>query len=174
MADPVPGRDAEPDDAPEPGLPGDAPWPNLPPPGWARTRVLLKRAVLRRCPYCGGGNIFSNFFAIKEICPTCEVRFEREDGYFLGGYAINIVVSESIALGLAIWLLFGTELRELPLLQQELIAVALAVGFPLLLFPWSRTFWMALDLTLHPPEATPDRLLTRAPRPGGTPRKRGG
>lgn len=155
-----------------PGLPGVAPWPNLPPPGPARTRVLLKRAALRRCPYCGGRNIFANYVSLKELCPTCEVRFEREDGYFLGGYAINLVVSEFIALGLALWLLFGTQLRDLPLLQQELIAVALAVSFPLLLFPYSRTFWMMLDLTLHPPEATPDRLLTRAPRPGRPPTNR--
>jgi uncharacterized protein (DUF983 family) len=141
--------------SPAAGSRGPVPWPNLPPPGGARTRELLKRALTKRCPYCGGGRIFANYFSLKELCPTCEVRFEREDGYFLGGYAVNLVVSESIALGLALWLLFGTDLRNLPLLGQEAIAVGLAIGFPLLLFPYSRTFWMALDLSLHPPEANP-------------------
>ena len=171
MADPGTEPRDDPDTAQHPPLLAP-PWPNLPPPGWGRTRELLRRAITRRCPYCGGGNIFSGYFSLKEICPTCEVRFEREDGYFLGGYAINLVVSEFIALGLALWLLFATTLRNLPLLQQELIAVALAVGFPLVLFPYSRTFWMALDLTFNSPESHPERFLSRAPRPGLPPEKR--
>jgi uncharacterized protein (DUF983 family) len=135
------------------------PWPNLPPAGWPRTRTLLSRAVTRKCPYCGGGNIFENHFALKKICPTCEVEFEREDGYFIGGYALNLVVSETLALILAIWLIFFTRLKDAPLLQQEIIAVSLAVLLPLLLFPFSRTFWMALDLTIHPPTAQPERYV---------------
>ncbi|MBW3632523.1 MAG: hypothetical protein KY456_05805, partial [Chloroflexi bacterium] len=79
------------------------------------------------------------------------VTFEREEGYFLGGYALNLVVAEFVGLGLAILLLFKTDLRELDLIWQEVIAVALAVAFPLILFPFSRTVWIALDLVLHPP-----------------------
>jgi uncharacterized protein (DUF983 family) len=157
VADPEGDRASQPGDGPARAarIDGPVPWPNLPPPGWPRTRELLRRAVRRRCPYCGGGRIFANYFTLKDLCPTCEVRFEREDGYFLGGYALNLVVSEFIALGLAVWLLFFTGLRDLPLLGQEAIAIGLALGFPLALFPFSRTFWMALDLTLHPPEASP-------------------
>jgi len=138
---------------------GPIPWPNLPKGNGARFRTLLGRALSRRCPYCGGGNIFANYFSLKPICPTCEVRFEREEGYFLGGYALNLVVSEFLALGLAVWLLFGTRLRDLPLLPQQLIAVALAVAFPLALFPFSRTVWMALDLFLNPPHENQERYL---------------
>ncbi|MFM9108633.1 MAG: DUF983 domain-containing protein [Chloroflexota bacterium] len=138
---------------------GPLPWPNLPPPGWARARVLAARALTRRCPYCGGGRIFGHFFRLKKICPTCEVEFEREDGYFIGGYAINLVFSETLALVLAVWLLFGTSLRDAPLLTQEIIAVALAVLLPLFFFPYSRSVWMALDLTLHPPQPQPERYV---------------
>jgi uncharacterized protein (DUF983 family) len=152
--DPLPGVEAE-----SVRISGPIAWPNLPPAGWSRTRALLSRAVRRRCPYCGGGNIFDNYFSLKKICPTCEVQFEREDGYFLGGYALNLVISESIALGLALWLLFGTRLRDASLLQQEIVAVSLALLLPLLFFPFSRTFWMALDLTLHPPKEQPERYI---------------
>lgn len=138
---------------------GPIPWPNLPPAGWARTRTLLGRAITRKCPYCGGGNIFENYFTIRKICPTCEVEFEREDGYFIGGYALNLVISESLALFLAVWLLFFTSLRSAPLLTQEIVAVSLALLLPLLFFPYSRTFWMALDLTIHPPQAQPERYV---------------
>lgn len=145
---------------PEATVTGPLPWPNLPPRGWARTRTLVGRALNRRCPYCGGGNIFSNYFTIKTICPTCEVRFEREDGYFLGGYALNLVFSEFIGLGLAVYLLFFTAMKHWPLLQQEIVAVSLAVLFPLALFPFSRTVWMALDLTLNPPEENQERYFS--------------
>ena len=139
---------------------GPIAWPNLPQGGGPRFRALFGRALRRRCPYCGGGNIFSGYWSLKTICPTCEVTFEREEGYFLGGYALNLVVSEFLALGLAVWLIFGTRLREQPLLSQEIIAVGLALLFPLALFPFSRTVWMALDLVLHPPGDAPERYVT--------------
>lgn len=142
-----------------PAVVGPIPWPNLPHGTGPRFRTLFGRALARRCPYCGGGKIFSRYWSLKPICPTCEVTFEREEGYFLGGYALNLVVSELLALGLAIWLLFGTRLRDLPLLPQEAIAITLAVAIPLALFPFSRTVWMALDLFLHPPDPKHQRYL---------------
>lgn len=113
--------------------------------------MTLRRALSRRCPYCGGAGIFAGYFALRETCPTCGVRFEREEGYFLGGYALNLVVSELLGLGLALFLIFGTLLRDADLIWQEAIAVALAVAVPILLFPYSRTVWMAMDLSFHPP-----------------------
>ncbi len=151
---------AEPRGGEDPAVVGPIPWPNLPSATRARFRTLFGRALARRCPYCGGGNIFSDYWSLKPICPTCEVTFEREEGYFLGGYALNLVVSEFLALGLALWLIFGTRLRELPLLPQEAIAISLAVAFPLALFPFSRTVWMALDLFLHPPDEKQEPYLT--------------
>ena len=79
------------------------------------------------------------------------MRFEREEGYFLGAYALNLIVAEFLGLGLAILLIFKTSLRDAGLLPQEAVAVALAVLFPVLFFPYSRTIWIALDLVLHPP-----------------------
>lgn len=154
---------------------GPLPWPNLPAGGLARVLTLIGRAVARRCPYCGGGKIFANYFTLRELCPTCEVRFEREEGYFLGGYALNLVASEILALSLAVWLLFGTPLRTWSLLQQEALAVALAVAFPLALYPYSRTVWIAVDLLLHPPREDEERTLTardmRRGRPPGAARR---
>jgi uncharacterized protein (DUF983 family) len=117
----------------------------------ARFLITMRRAITRHCPYCGAPGVFDGYFTLRERCPTCSVTFEREEGYFLGAYAINLIVAEFIGLGLAIFLLFKTGLRELDLIWQEGIAVALAVAFPLILFPFSRTVWIALDLVLHPP-----------------------
>jgi uncharacterized protein (DUF983 family) len=121
----------------------------------------MRRALTRRCPYCGGSGIYEGYLELRDFCPTCGVRFEREEGYFLGAYALNLVVSEILGLGLAIFLIFRTGLREADLIWQEAVAVALAIAFPLLLFPYSRTFWIAMDLTFHPPGPVQDRELRR-------------
>jgi hypothetical protein len=87
------------------------------------------------------------------------VRFEREEGYFLGGYAINMVVAESLALALALVAILLTPLRDMEVIWQVLVAVGLAAILPVLFFPYSRGLWMALDLTLHPPGPQIERQL---------------
>jgi uncharacterized protein (DUF983 family) len=119
----------------------------------------MRRALTRRCPYCGSPGIYDGYFALRERCPRCGVRFEREEGYFLGAYALNLIVAEFLGLGLAIILIFKTDLRDLQLVWQELIAVALAVAFPVALFPFSRTVWIAMDLIFHPPGLGSERPL---------------
>ena len=64
-----------------------------------RFLVTMRRALTRRCPYCGGPGIYEGYFALRERCPSCGVRFEREEGYFLGAYALNLIVAEFLGLG---------------------------------------------------------------------------
>ena len=113
--------------------------------------VLRKSRCLRR--------LFFVARSLREQCPRCGVRFEREEGYFLGAYALNLIVAEFVGLGLAIVLIFKTDLRHLPLIWQEVIAVALAIAFPVILFPFSRTVWIAMDLMFHPPKHGSERQL---------------
>jgi uncharacterized protein (DUF983 family) len=125
----------------------DASRRNLPPKGWPRLRMLISRALKRRCPNCGGKGIFANWFSLKDKCPTCGAVFVREEGYFLGAYAINLIVAEFIGLGLVLVILFNVDLS---LWEQEVIAVGAAVALPVLFFPFARTLWMALDLYVDP------------------------
>ena len=113
-----------------------------------RFLTVFGRALRLRCPYCGGGEIFKSWFNLKETCPTCGTLFEREDGYFLGGYALNLIVAEFLAVGAVIlfWLL-----ADPSVLAVQIVGVALAAGLPILFFPFSRCLWMALDLQVHPP-----------------------
>jgi hypothetical protein len=61
--------------------------------------------------------------------------------------------------GVAIFLIFKTDLQHLSLIWQEAIAVALAIAFPVIFFPFSRTVWIAMDLTFHPPGRAAERQL---------------
>jgi uncharacterized protein (DUF983 family) len=132
---------------------------DLPRDTWNRFLVTMRRAITRRCPYCASPGIYDGYFALLKQCPRCGVRFEREEGYFLGAYALNLIVAEFLGLGLAIILIFKTDLRDLQLIWQEVIAVALAIAFPVVLFPFSRIVWIAMDLIFHPPRHGSERQL---------------
>lgn len=111
-------------------------------------RTLVGRALTLRCPYCGGSRIFASWLTLKERCPRCRSLFEREDGYFVGGYAINLIVAEFLAFGIVLVLIL---FADLSVLQLQITGALLALGLPILFFPFSRTVWIALDLFLHPP-----------------------
>lgn len=119
----------------------------------ARSTQLISRALRRRCPNCDSPDIFTSWFTQPDRCPGCGLPFEREEGYFLGGMTINLVVAESIPIvGLAlIWLLVKP---TPPLLLLEAGVIFGAVVLPLLFFPFSRTLWLALDLYFRPLDAS--------------------
>ena len=125
---------------------------HLPPAGWRRLRTLLGRSITRRCPYCGGGHIYKNLMALKETCPTCGIPFEREEGYFVGTYAVNLVAA--LILGL-VTVLAVLALTDLSVFQIQILGVAIAIALPILGYPLAAALWMALDLVFDPPERTP-------------------
>jgi uncharacterized protein (DUF983 family) len=117
--------------------------------------LLLKRAITRRCPQCGSKGIFKNYLELRDRCPTCAYRFDREEGYFLGGYALNVFAVGAIPLILLVLFLIYTDYSWVTL---ELIFIPMAILLPLILFPYTRTFWMVIDLMLDPNEHTEKQL----------------
>lgn len=124
---------------------------HLPPSGFRRLRTLVGRAITRRCPYCGGGRVYRNLVALKDTCPTCGIPFEREEGYFVGTYAVNLVAA--LVLGM-VTVVSVLALTDLSVLQIQILGVAVAIALPILGYPLSAALWMALDLVLDPPEKT--------------------
>ena len=126
-----------------------------------RAARLIWRALRLRCPTCGRGGLFTSWFRLRERCPVCQVWLEREEGYFVGAMALNIVVGEFLpVIGAVAAIVLTWPNPPWHILQ---IAVPLAMGLcPVLLFPFSRTLWLALDWTFRPP--TRDNRLDH-PRP---------
>jgi hypothetical protein len=80
-------------------------------------------------------------------CTTCGVTFEREPGFFLGSIYINYGLTALIVAIAYPLLLFRAQLPEKQLL---LAAVAFTVLFPIFLFPWARSIWLAFDQWYDP------------------------
>lgn len=124
---------------------------DLPPAGARRLFTLLARALTRRCPYCGHGHIFRSWLTLKKDCPHCGIPFEREEGYFVGTYAVNLVSSLFLGFGSVMLILAFTDLS---VLQIQVIGVGVAIALPLIGYPFASSVWMAIDLMLDPPEKT--------------------
>ena len=116
---------------------------------------MLGRALRKRCPLCGGGRLFTRWFRMAERCPGCGYRFEREEGFFLGAYVVNLGITEGLLLILGIvpciaFLAANPDASLLPIVVSGLAAAILA---PLVFYPFSRTLWSAIALILRPVKA---------------------
>jgi hypothetical protein len=92
---------------------------------------------------------------MNAFCGSCGLNLHPEPGYYVGAMYINY--GATVALGLLAAFLFarGATLRQLvpPLLGFGLV-------FPLVFFPFSRSFWLGMDLyisshTFNPPPGAP-------------------
>ena len=108
-------------------------------------RTLMQaasRLVRLRCPACGLRSILRRPFQIHDSCPSCEVSFKREEGFFVGAIMANVVTTELVIL--AAYLLSIPFIAEH---QQMVFTVlfALAVVFPLAYYHYSWSLWLTLD-----------------------------
>ncbi len=112
---------------------------------------MLLRGAARRCPRCGSGAIFASWFRLEQHCPGCRLRLERENDFFLGGYVINLAVTEGLlALALMVYVLRITADPGTSLVPVLVVGGLISVVLPVLFFPFSRTIWMAIDLAMRP------------------------
>ena len=114
---------------------------------------MLGRALLRRCPRCGGKGWFRGWFGKVDRCRTCGYRYERQPGFLLGAVTINTIVTFGL---LAAVLLVGS------ILSYPDIAVGADADrrrpswrwwCPIVFYPFSYTIWAAVDLTMRPLDA---------------------
>ncbi len=115
-----------------------------------RAWTHLRRALLLRCPNCGGGPIFRRWITAVEACPDCHLKLDRgETDYFIGGYTVNFVVAEfTIAAG-AVAAVFLTW-PEVPWNTIKWALIAFMIPFPIFTYPWSKSLWLAIDLIFRP------------------------
>lgn len=109
--------------------------------------MCLLRALLRRCPACGGGPLFKSYFSMVDACPNCQLRLERDEGYYLGAIGLNIFFAEAICIGT----LVGAMVITWPTPPWIAIWAAGMMGVgagPVLFYPYSKTLWLALDFAL--------------------------
>ena len=119
---------------------------------------LVRRALRRRCPYCGSKGYLQSWFTLAERCPTCGLATERVVGHWIGAVGMNTIVTFGTLLVVMVvgFVLTYPDIAVVPVLVA---AVATAVFVPLLAWPYSQTLWTAVDIMMRP--VTPEELDPR-------------
>ncbi len=112
---------------------------------------MVGRALLRRCPRCGGQGWCVGWFRRVDRCRTCGYKYERAPGFVLGEVTMNTIVTFGL-LALAITVGIATTYPDVPLVPLMVVVVAIAILVPVAFYPFSSTLWAAVDLTMHPLE----------------------
>ena len=97
-----------------------------------------------RCARCGSGHLFKGYFTIVPDCPTCELHFEREQGYWAGALAINIIATGGLFASVFVAFLIAT-IPKVPVIPVLLVVIPIAVLGPIVFYPFSKTIWVAVD-----------------------------
>ena len=87
-----------------------------------------------------------------ERCSVCGWRYEREEGYWTGAIAINLVATELLIALVAVPLAIYLAMAQQPI--TLLIAIGLPMPFilPFIFFRHAKSLWMSVDFMLHPTE----------------------
>jgi ABC-2 type transport system ATP-binding protein len=93
--------------------------------------------------------MFQGLFRMRPECLTCGLKFEREQGYFLGAIYINYAAT-------VVCMLVGFFVLdyfiELSLTYQIVVWSSFGVVFPMMFFRYSRSLWLSLDYIFSPVE----------------------
>ena len=86
-----------------------------------------------------------------ERCPGCGMRFEREEGFFLGVWFLNLLLSQ-LAVIAYVALAFALTLPDAPMVAVLAGAAVVCVVVPVVAYPVCRTLWTAVHLGMQPLE----------------------
>jgi uncharacterized protein (DUF983 family) len=104
--------------------------------------AFLSDIVSLKCPVCREGVVFRGPYSMNETCPKCSIRFERENGYFMGAMWI------AYALGV-----FSIIPTVIVLVQYYEAEMPVVIGIPILqlillqpfIYVYSRMIWLYID-----------------------------
>ena len=104
---------------------------------------VLWLGALGKCPGCRTHSMFRGFATLYERCPNCSIRYEREDGAWLGATALGYMVGALVAVFLGLAELRWHPIGELGLHPLgTIIVVSLLVTVPA--YRPAKGVWFAL------------------------------
>jgi uncharacterized protein (DUF983 family) len=92
-----------------------------------------------RCPNCGARTLFKGLLSARDRCPNCDLKFEREDGFFLGALVINYTITGVLVLAPLLVLVF---MGRVDVFAALVFAVVASVVVPLILYRPSKSLWL--------------------------------
>ena len=116
------------------------------------TRVqIVARGLTNRCTNCGARTLFvpGSVFKVNKECPACGFVIERanDEGFFLGSMSLNFGMTIVLYLVPVALLAFYGKIGETAAIVLAGIG---AIGFPVLFYRSSRSWWLMNYYVLFP------------------------
>jgi uncharacterized protein (DUF983 family) len=115
--------------------------------GLPRVLKYLWRAWRLQCPRCGTRSLYRRGLAMHERCRYCDLKFEREPGYFLGAMYLNYGFTVMLVLA-GYFMLEG--LGNVSLSLHLWLWTSLSLLLPVLFYRHSRALWLCMDYCINP------------------------
>lgn len=99
--------------------------------------------------------------SVADICPTCGLRYEREQGYWIGA----MIIDTAVTFGMFLLVFVGGMIitwPEVPWTGLFIVTVAVNLIVPIAFYPWAKLLWVAMELSWHPLE--PDEIAAARTR----------
>lgn len=106
------------------------------------TRVqIVTRGITNHCPNCGGRTLFrpGSLFEVNKECPSCGLKIERDEGFFLGSLSLNYGVTLICFLTPVMLLAYHDVISTT---TAVILAGVGAIFFPALFYRSSRSWWL--------------------------------
>jgi uncharacterized protein (DUF983 family) len=117
-----------------------------------RVWPTVKDVLGQRCPRCRMGRIFRRSIwrglpKMQERCPVCNLRFEREPGYFLGAMYISFILGVGfiVVFAAVLWAVTGWWITK-----DVVWAIVLFLPLTPAITLFARVLWIYLDQTVDP------------------------
>jgi uncharacterized protein (DUF983 family) len=118
----------------------------------AAYKSTLRSMMAQLCPHCRIGKIFRSsifrgFPKMYDRCPVCGLKFEREQGYFLGAMYISygLALGMITAFSIVVW-----SFIRWPLEKDVVVAIIIFVPFAPIVSRLSRVVWIYFDRAVDP------------------------
>lgn len=105
-------------------------------------------AILNRCPRCHKGHVFENNnpysfkngLTMNKHCPNCNLKFEREVGYFYGAMYVSYGLQTALITVLYTLNMFWWKMDPMTLV---ILIISLVFALFTVTFRWSRIIWIS-------------------------------
>jgi len=111
--------------------------------------MIVSRGLRNRCPNCGGRRLFKEgtLFELNGECPDCHLKFEKDEGFFLGAMALNYGVTVVVFLVPVVLAWYAGWIGGR---QAVGLAIGLALLMPVVLYRSSRSWQLMLYYSFFP------------------------
>lgn len=87
---------------------------------------------------------------LTDTCSECGLRYEREEGYWLGAILINTAFTiGAFGVGMIVWAI--ATWPDPPWGVMTIVGIGFNLIAPIVFYPYSKTLWVAMEITAHPP-----------------------